>query len=96
MIHPPVVIEGLGFGTGLVVFTSTECVRCKEALAAAKATGLPLREVTYELEPGLLERAGVTGVPLTLVIDVQGQLVSQIAGVKHRALRKAARAIGRG
>lgn len=93
-IHPPVAIEGLGFGTGLVVFTSTDCVRCKEALAAAKATGLPMREVTYELEPGLLERAGVTGVPLTLVLDEHGQLVAQLAGVRHRALRRAASRVG--
>ena len=88
--HPPVDITGAGFDSGLVVFTSTECRRCREVLAAAKSTGTPLREVTYELEPGLQERLGVTGVPLTLVVDGSGQVAAQFAGkVGSRKLRRA-------
>jgi hypothetical protein len=93
--HPPVSIDGLGLGPGLVVFTSTDCARCRQALGLAKATGLPLREVTYELEPALLERAGVIGVPLTLVVAADGRLVGQVAGVKRRALQRTIRR-GRG
>lgn len=93
--HAPVDIAGLGFGPGLVVFTSTECRRCKLVLTAAKATGAPLREVTYELESSLQERAGVTGVPLTIVVDSVGEPTAQFAGlVGERRLRRALSAAG--
>jgi thiol:disulfide interchange protein len=46
----------------------------------AKSVGAPLREVTYELESDLQKRVGVTGVPLTLVIDRSGEVVAQLAG----------------
>ena len=93
--HAPVDIAGMGFGPGLVVFTSTECRRCKLVLAAAKATGAPLREVTHELESSLQERAGVTGVPLTIVVDPSGEPSAQFAGlVGERRLRRALVAAG--
>ena len=93
--HPPVDISGLDLPAGLVIFTSTECVRCRELLVAAKSLDVPLREVTYELEASLQERAGVVGVPLTLVIDRSGLLVEQMAGVVGiRALRRAAARAG--
>ena len=92
--HPPVDIAGLGLPPGLVVFTSTTCRRCKEVLAAAKSLEVPLREVTYELEPDLQERVGVTGVPLTLVVDAEGALKTQIAGAASaRRLRRATRGV---
>ena len=93
--HAPVNITGLGFGPGLVVFTSTECRRCKLVLAAAKATGAPLREVTFELESAVQERAGVTGVPVTLVVDAAGEATAQFAGlVGEKRLRRALDAAG--
>lgn len=87
--HPPIDISGLGLAPGLVVFTSTECRRCKVVLATAKATGAPLREVTYELEAALQEQAGVTGVPLTVVVDAAGNSTAQFAGLvgRRRLLR---------
>ena len=88
--HARLDLAGVEFAPGLVVFTSTECRRCKVVLAAAKSTGAPLREVTYEIEAGLQERLGVTGVPVTLVVDVAGEPVAQFAGlVGSRALRRA-------
>ena len=91
--HPPVTVDGLGLPPGLIIFTSTACHRCKDALAVARAVDVPLREVTFELESELQERAGVTGVPLTLVIDRSGEPVAQIAGrLRRRSLQ---RAIGR-
>ncbi len=91
--HPLLDVTDLGLPPGLVVFTSTDCSRCKEALAVARSVDAPLREVTYELESELQERAGVTGVPLTLVIDLSGRSVAQFAGRLHpRNLR---RAVGR-
>lgn len=93
--HPPVVIAGLGLPSGIVVFTSTECQRCKETLAMAKSLGVPVREVTYELESDLQGRVGVVGVPLTLVINPSGQQVVQLAGRPRRgALRRAVRRAG--
>lgn len=88
--HPRLDIEGTGFAPGLVIFTSTECRRCKVVLAEAKATGAPLREVTYEIEAALHEQLGVTGVPLTLVVDPTGRLSAQFAGLVGRGrLRRA-------
>jgi hypothetical protein len=93
--HPSVSIDGFDLGPGLVVFTSTECVRCKQVITAARATGAPLREITYELEASLQERMGVTGVPLTLVIDRSGRLRSQFAGrVTEARLSRALRRAG--
>ncbi len=88
--HPRVEADGLGLPPGLVVFTSTACKRCKDVLAIARSIDVPLREVTYEIEAELQEQAGVTGVPLTLVIDQSGEAVAQFAGkVSERGLRRA-------
>lgn len=78
--HPPIDIVGLDLPPGVVVFTSTDCPRCKPVLAAVRATGVPVREVTYELEGELQRRAGVVGVPLTIVVDHSGKIVTQMAG----------------
>jgi hypothetical protein len=89
--HPPVDIAGLGLPAGLIVFTSTDCPRCKPVLAAARAAGAPVREVTYELEGDLQRRAGVVGVPLTVVVDRSGVVVAQLPGrVSSGRLRRAA------
>jgi len=88
--HPLVDVSGLDLPAGVVVFTSTDCPRCKDALAVAHKVDAPLREVTYEIESDLQERAGVIGVPLTLVIDDSGTAVAQFAGqVSERSLRRA-------
>lgn len=89
--HPPVDIAGLGLPAGLIVFTSTDCPRCKPVLAAARASGAPVREVTYELEGDLQRRAGVVGVPLTVVVGSSGAVVAQLPGrVSKGRLRRAA------
>ena len=91
VFHPAVDVSGLGLPPGLIVFSSTNCIRCKEVLASVMSLDVPLREVTYELEPHLHERAGVVGVPLTLAIDQAGNLVDQVAGAaSSRVLRRAA------
>ena len=93
--HPSIEIRGLDLPPGLVVFSSTDCPRCKKVLAAARQVEAPLREVTYELESELQRRAGVVGVPLTLVIDKSGRLVAQLAGVvRAGTLRRAASRAG--
>ena len=93
--HPPVVVDGLGLPPGLIIFTSTACYRCKEVLAVARAVDVPVREVTFELESELQERAGVTGVPLTLIIDRSGKPVAQFAGrLRRTSLQRAIRRAG--
>ena len=88
--HPLIRAAGLELPPGVVVFTSTKCSKCKDVIATVKALDVPLREVTYELEADLQERAGVSGVPLTVVIDHKGSLVAQYAGrVRPRALQRA-------
>jgi hypothetical protein len=79
--HAPVDLDGLDLPAGLVLFTSTECEKCRKARAVVKATGAPLREVTYEIEAAMFERGGVSGVPLTVVIEENGGVVAQFAGV---------------
>ena len=92
--HAELDLTGVEFAPGLVVFTSTQCRRCKVVLAAAKSTGAPLREVTYEIEAGLQERLGITGVPVTVVVDGAGEPVAQFAGLvgSRRLLRALKRA----
>lgn len=82
--HAVLDLSGLDLPAGLVMFTSTECENCKKALAVAKATGAPLREITHEIEPGAFEKAGVTGVPLTVVVDAGGTVVDQVGGIPPR------------
>lgn len=90
--HPPVDVGDLASRPGVVVFTSTDCSSCKEALAVARSQSLPVREVTNELESARLEAAGVLAVPLTVVVDGTGSQVASFAGVpRRRALRRAVR-----
>ncbi len=93
--HDRVDVHGLGLPSGIVIFTSTECARCKDALAVVRRTGVPMREVTWELEPQIIERAGVTAVPLTVVIDETGSVLDQVVGVpRMRRLRRAIAKLG--
>ncbi len=88
--HPAVDIAGLGLPDGIVVFTSTDCGNCAETRSRVAATGAPVREVTWELESAMIERAGVTAVPLTLVVE-DGVVLDQIVGIpSRRRLRRTA------
>jgi len=94
-VHATPTLEGLDVPAGLVVFTSTDCANCRAALAAASATGAPIREVTHELEPALFAKAGVEAVPLTVVVSEEGSVVATFAGdPKVRGLRRAVRVAG--
>jgi hypothetical protein len=89
--HPPVVLGDLGAEPGVVVFTSTECSNCREALTVVETFHVPIRQVSYELEAPELERAGVEAVPLTVVVGEQNAIFAVFAGVPRR--RTLARAI---
>jgi hypothetical protein len=84
-LHRTIHTEGLSLPSGLVVFTSTDCADCGALMQMLRGTSVPIREVTYELEPGLFEQAGVDGVPLTVAIDDHGDVVGQAAGLPRRA-----------
>lgn len=93
-VHRRVDASLLALPAGLVMFTSTDCSRCKEALAAARSSGLPLREITWELEPDKFEAASVTAVPLTLAVGPDGAVVDQISGVpSKRWIRRVAKVL---
>lgn len=88
--HPVVDVSGLGSTPGVVIFTSTDCSNCREALEIVRSQQLPVREVTNELEPGRLAVAGVAGVPLTVVVGADGAQIVSFAGVPpRRAFRRA-------
>lgn len=88
--HRPVDVSDLGSAPGIVIFTSTDCSNCREALEMVRAQELAVREVTNELEPGRLEAAGVEAVPLTVVLATDGRQVASFAGVPpRRAFRRA-------
>ena len=89
--HAKVDIAGSGLPSGIVLFTSTDCATCKDALATVRSAAVPVSDVTWELEGQLFERAGVTAVPLVLVIDESGSVIDQIVGVPRR--RRLARAV---
>jgi hypothetical protein len=94
-IHPTVRVGDLGDRPGVVLFTSTDCSNCKRAIARLKDLAIPFREVTHELEPRQLEAWEVVAVPLTVVLDADGEAVAVLSGVPaRRAIVKAVRSVG--
>ncbi len=94
-MHPSVVVNDLADRPGIVLFTSTDCSRCKKAISRLKEAGLGFREVTYELEPHQFESWGVVAVPLAVVVDGSGTATGVLSGVPSaRALRAAATKAG--
>ncbi|CAN5315398.1 hypothetical protein BH24ACT7_BH24ACT7_01500 [soil metagenome] len=92
----PIDLRGLGLPAGLVLFTSTDCTNCATVRTMMEAAGLRPREVTWELEPETMERAGVIVVPLTVVVDGDGVVHDRWAGVPpSRWMGKAAAAARR-
>lgn len=83
-IHPTVRVGDLGDRPGVVLFTSTDCANCKRAIARLKELAIPFREVTHELEPQQLEAWGVVAVPLTVVLDPEGDPVAVLTGVPRK------------
>lgn len=88
--QPRARVERLGFDVAVVAFTSTDCSTCRKVMGRLGALGVPVREVTHELEPGVLEAAGVEGVPLVVVLSPTGEPSAQFGGnVSRRRLRRA-------
>ncbi len=79
--HPDVVVGEVGDRPGVVLFTSTDCSTCKDAIEQLEDLGIPFREVTYDLEPQRFDTWQVGAVPLTVVLDGDGNVVSVISGV---------------
>ena len=93
--HPKINAEAIPKGSGVVVFTSTGCANCKAALAVAESLDVDIREVTWELEPGAFEAAGIEAVPLTVVVGKSGDIELVATGVPRKsALRRAAARAG--
>ncbi|MEZ5176536.1 MAG: hypothetical protein R2823_10075 [Acidimicrobiia bacterium] len=91
-LHPAVVVGDLGDRPGVVLFTSTDCRTCKEAIASLKDAGLRYREVTYDLEPSRFDEWRVVAVPLTVFIDAESDPVAVLTGVPTRRALSRARA----
>lgn len=90
-IHPDIVVGDVGDRPGVVMFTSTDCSTCKQAIARLKESSIPFREVTHELEPTRFESWEIVAVPLTVFLDSASTVVAMLPGVpSRRALRKAA------
>jgi len=88
--HPPIDPGDFGPRPGVMLFTSTDCENCKEALRRVGALGAEVREVTWELEPAVFKRVGVEAVPLTAVVDEAGRVELLAAGVPRKnALKRA-------
>lgn len=96
-VHPSIDLGDLASTPGIVLFTSTDCVSCADARRMVASIGVPVREVTWELEPSLMERVGVDAVPLTAVVDRGGAVAWLGTGVPgERALQGAVRRAGLG
>ena len=92
-VHAMVDLTSTNLPTGVVLFTSTDCSNCAEARTALRRAGFEFREVTWELEPALLEFVGIEKVPLAVFRGLDGSTINQIAGVpRRRALRRLMRA----
>lgn len=88
-------VAPLGPGPAVMVFTSASCGECGPVLemVAASAGKRLVREVRFEDQPDLFERAGVGAVPLTVVVTAGGRVIEEFAGMPPR--RGLARAIER-
>jgi hypothetical protein len=93
--HPPIDLDGLGDRPGVVVFTSTDCATCAEAMRVVGNAGRAVREVTWELEPRLFEEYRIEAVPLVAVLDGHGRSILFQTGVPDRnRFRRALRSAG--
>lgn len=89
-IHPAIVVGTVGDRPGVVMFTSTDCATCKEAIGRLKAASIPFREVTHELEPARFEEWEVMAVPLTVFLTESSEPVALLTGVpSKRAISRA-------
>ncbi|GBE24640.1 MAG TPA: hypothetical protein ENG98_02050 [Actinobacteria bacterium] len=87
--HEPVVLGNVSVPAGVVLFSSTECSRCKIVAADLRKLAVPLREITHELESGILEEVGVDAVPLTLLVAEDASVLWQRAGrLSAKSLRE--------
>lgn len=82
--HPPVDLDGIGERPGVIVFTSTDCTTCSEAMRVVDEAGTSVREITWELEPQLFDRYHIEAVPLVVVLDDQGRSLFFETGVPNR------------
>jgi len=82
--HPHVELLDSGISGDVVIFTSTACPDCRQAIESLKRTGVAYREVTWEIEPDAVARLGVVGVPLIVARGSGGETVGQVAGVPRR------------
>jgi hypothetical protein len=82
--QPAVRLDDLGFESAIVAFTSTDCSNCKKVMRLLSEFEVPVREVAYELEPGLFETAGVEGVPPVVVVGKDGSPARQFGGMVSR------------
>jgi len=88
--QPPVRVGRLGSDAAIIAFTSTDCSRCRSVMRLLSDFDVSVREITYELEPGLFDEAGVEGVPLVVVRRPDGSHSAQFGGVVGRwRLRRA-------
>jgi hypothetical protein len=93
--HPPLELEGLGSRPGVVVFTSTDCPTCVEAMRTVGELNAPIREITWELEPHIFDQYHVEAVPLIAVLDRDGRSTMFETGAPNRnRFVKAVRAAG--
>lgn len=93
----PIRLEGLGPWPAVLLFTSGGCDSCEPArrLVEREAGAWPVRELSFEEDPERFTEAGVDAVPLVTVVDRDGRVVGQFAGVPdRRAFRRVLRAAG--
>lgn len=66
---------------GLVVqFTYPRCTDCRALEERLRSQGVPLALVDVSRRPGLAKKYGVSVVPLAVQVDLQGRVLSHIAG----------------
>lgn len=95
--HPSLTVGDVGDRPGVVLFTSTDCSNCKEAIAILHEENVPFREVTHDLEPQQFETWDVLAVPLTVVLDAESRIIATMSGVpRRRMLARAVRNAGIG
>lgn len=73
----------------VVAFTSTSCANCREVMRLLGTLDVPVREVAYEREPELFDRAGVDDVPLVVVAARRGRNWQRAGRLRESTVRRA-------
>ncbi|WP_033827369.1 glutaredoxin family protein [Bacillus andreraoultii] len=72
----------------IIKFSKPNCVPCQTVEALLKANGVKYEEYSIFKEPAVIEQYGLTGVPVTILVDDQEKELKRVVGNNPPALHQ--------